>query len=63
MKNRMTTKPPVLRAPKGPRSSGLRGGAYGGPNVRKNRDDIHAVAAYTPGHKGAKSPKSRKPWY
>lgn len=62
MKNRLTTKPPVLRPPKGPPSSGLRGGAYGAPHVNKNRDDITQVAAYSPGIKG-KTQKRRAKWF
>jgi hypothetical protein len=39
----------------------LRGGAYAGPKINKDRDDIHAVAAYTPGIKGTQQ-KRRKSW-
>jgi len=63
MKHRLPTKQSDLRPLKGPPSSGLRGGAYGGPSVNKGRSDITQVAAYEPGHKGAKPPKSRKQWF
>jgi hypothetical protein len=62
MRGRQSSKQPDLRPPKEQRSSGLRGGAYSGPSVKKNRDDIHAVAAYTPGIKG-KTQKRRSKWF
>jgi len=59
---RKPSKQPSLRPLKGPRSSGLRGGAYGGPSINKGREDITQVAAYTPGIKG-KTQKRRTKWY
>jgi hypothetical protein len=53
---------PDKRRPIDTQAHGLRGGAYAGPSVKKNRDDIEQVAAYSPGHKGAKKPKAGK-WY
>jgi hypothetical protein len=38
------------------------GGHLANPRINKNRADIGQVAAYTPGHKGAKKPKAGK-WY
>jgi len=60
MKQRLTTKQD-MRPPREQRSSGLRGGAYGGPSVNKNRSDITQVAAYEPGIKG-KTQKRRSKW-
>jgi len=62
MKQRLPSKQPTLRPLKGPRSGGLRGGAYGSPSINKGRDDITQVAAYTPGIKG-KTQKRRTKWY
>jgi hypothetical protein len=56
---RQPTKQPNMR-PATPQASIKRGGGYAGPHVIKDRDDIHKVAAYDPGHKGATKPKLRK---
>jgi hypothetical protein len=61
----ITPRQPVkqdMRRPIDTQSTGLRGGAYGGPHINKNRDDIEQVAAYSPGRQGAKKPKIKK-WY
>jgi len=60
MIKRSSTKQPVLRPLKGPPSR-LRGGAYDGPHINKDRDDITQVRAYEPGYKG-KQQKSRPKW-
>jgi len=49
------------RPPREQRSSGLRGGAYDGPNINKGRSEVTQVAAYEPGHKG-KQQKLRPKW-
>ena len=59
---RPPSKQPDLRPLKGPPSSGLRGGAYGGPSINKGRSDITQVTACEPGLKGAKT-KTRKRWF
>jgi hypothetical protein len=51
---------PDLRRPIDTQAHGLRGGAYAGPKIKQNRDDIEQVAAYSPGMQGAKKPKARK---
>jgi hypothetical protein len=63
VKNLREPTKPDLRKPIDTQARGLRGGAYEGPRVNKGRDDIYAVRAYEPGHKGATKPKLRKPWY
>jgi hypothetical protein len=40
---------------------GLRGNAYSGPKVNKNRDDVYAVTAYDEGYRG-KTQKRRPAW-
>jgi len=61
MIKRHSTKQPVMRPLKGPPSR-LRGGAYDGPHINKDRDDITQVKAYEPGIKG-KQQKAKGPWY
>jgi len=61
MKQRLPSKQPTLRPLKGPRSSGLRGGAYGGPKINRDRDSPTQVAAFEAGHKG-KQQKRRPAW-
>ena len=59
---RRPSKPPSMRPRPLPPSTGLRGGAYGGPSINKDRDNITQVAAYEPGIKG-KTQKRRGRWY
>jgi len=58
MKQRQPKKQPDMRPP---RDTQARGVSYTEPRVNKNRDDIHAVTAYSPGIKGQQ--QKRRKWY
>jgi hypothetical protein len=59
----ITPRQPVkqdMRRPIDTQSTGLRGGAYSGPSIKKDRTAM--VPNFDPGIKGGK-PKTRKQWW
>jgi len=58
---RLPTKQSSMRPRPLPRSTGLRGGAYSGPQINKDRHLPTKVVAFEEGHKG-KQQKRRPKW-
>jgi len=61
MKQRLPTKQSSMRPRPLPRSTGLRGGGYKGPQINEDRSDVTQIAAYEEGHKGQQQ-KRRPKW-